>query len=85
MIYSSISEIILIYPYSVSGYNNDIYGLAIMMIFFVLLTLGFIFELGKNALTIDSRQTIAYANKEKIDSDIFVKGSFFSTFHIVNN
>ena len=79
------SEIILIYPYSVSGYNNDIYGLVIMMIFFVLLTLGFIFELGKNALTIDSRQTIAYANKEKIDSDIFVKGSFFSTFHIVNN
>lgn len=28
-----------------------------MMVFFVLLTLGFIFELGKNALTIDSRQT----------------------------
>jgi NADH-ubiquinone oxidoreductase chain 3 len=53
-------EIILIYPYSVSGYNNDIYGLAIMMIFFVLLTLGFIFELGKNALTIDSKQTFAY-------------------------
>jgi len=28
-----------------------------MMVFFVLLTLGFVFELGKNALTIDSRQT----------------------------
>jgi hypothetical protein len=28
-----------------------------MMVFFVLLTLGFIFELGKNALTIESRQT----------------------------
>lgn len=50
-------EIVLIYPYSVSSYTNDIYGLIIMMVFFVLLTLGFIFELGKNALTIDSRQT----------------------------
>src|SRR5215470_14103325 len=42
-------EILLIYPYSVSSYSNDIYGLAIMMVFFVLLTLGFVFELGKNA------------------------------------
>lgn len=50
-------EILLVYPYSVSSYTNDIYGLAIMMIFFVLLTLGFVFELGKNALTIESRQT----------------------------
>jgi NADH-ubiquinone oxidoreductase chain 3 len=50
-------EIVLIYPYSVSSYTNDIYGLVVMMVFFVLLTLGFIFELGKNALTIESRQT----------------------------
>ena len=50
-------EILLVYPYSVSSYTNDIYGLVIMMVFFVLLTLGFIFELGKNALTIESRQT----------------------------
>jgi NADH-ubiquinone oxidoreductase chain 3 len=50
-------EILLVYPYSVSSYTNDIYGLIIMMLFFVLLTLGFIFELGKNALTIDSKQT----------------------------
>src|SRR5690606_15890027 len=50
-------EIVLIYPFSVSSYNNDLYGLIIMMLFFILLTLGFIFELGKNALTIDSKQT----------------------------
>ena len=55
-------EILLVYPYSVSGYTNDVYGLVIMMVFFVLLTLGFIFELGKNALTIDSRQTSSYSN-----------------------
>jgi NADH-ubiquinone oxidoreductase chain 3 len=65
-------EIILIYPYSVSGYNNDIYGLAIMMIFFVLLTLGFVFELGKNALTIDSKQTLAYYSKDAPVSNTFL-------------
>lgn len=57
-------EILLVYPYSVSSYTNDIYGLVIMMVFFVLLTLGFIFELGKNALTIDSRQTSSYKNND---------------------
>lgn len=49
-------EILLIYPYSVTSSNNIAYGLIIMLIFFILLTLGFIFELGKNALTIYSKQ-----------------------------
>jgi len=51
-------EILLIYPYSVSNYTNDVYGLIVMIIFFIMLTLGFIFELGKNALIIDSRQML---------------------------
>jgi len=55
-------EILLVYPYSVSSYTNDVYGLIIMMLFFVLLTLGFIFELGKNALSIDSKQTSLSSN-----------------------
>ena len=50
-------EILLVYPYIVSAYTNGIYGLIIMLIFFFILTLGFVFELGKNALTIESRQT----------------------------
>nr|YP_009257389.1 NADH dehydrogenase subunit 3 [Zasmidium cellare]ANG44812.1 NADH dehydrogenase subunit 3 [Zasmidium cellare] len=49
-------EILLVYPYIVSAYVNDIFGLIVMMMFFLILTLGFAFELGKNALTIDSRQ-----------------------------
>jgi NADH-ubiquinone oxidoreductase chain 3 len=49
-------EILLIYPYVVSAYINDIYGLIIMLIFFLVLTLGFAFELGKNALKINSKQ-----------------------------
>jgi NADH-ubiquinone oxidoreductase chain 3 len=49
-------EILLVYPYIVSAYTNGIYGLIIMLIFFSILTLGFVFELGKNALKLDSRQ-----------------------------
>jgi NADH-ubiquinone oxidoreductase chain 3 len=50
-------EILLVYPYIVSAYVNGIFGLIVMIIFFLVLTLGFAFELGKNALSIESRQT----------------------------
>jgi NADH-ubiquinone oxidoreductase chain 3 len=50
-------EIILGYPYVVSAYINNIYGLYIVLIFFIILTVGLFYELGKNALKIDSRQT----------------------------
>lgn len=43
-----------------------------MMVFFVLLTLGFIFELGKNALTIDSRQTTSYSNGKTSTPHLFL-------------
>nr|YP_010944301.1 NADH dehydrogenase subunit 3 [Blastomyces dermatitidis]YP_010944548.1 NADH dehydrogenase subunit 3 [Blastomyces gilchristii]WLW42177.1 NADH dehydrogenase subunit 3 [Blastomyces dermatitidis]WMB97395.1 NADH dehydrogenase subunit 3 [Blastomyces dermatitidis]WMB97410.1 NADH dehydrogenase subunit 3 [Blastomyces dermatitidis]WMB97424.1 NADH dehydrogenase subunit 3 [Blastomyces gilchristii] len=49
-------EILLVYPYIVSAYFNGLYGLIIMLIFFLVLTLGFAFELGKNALKIESKQ-----------------------------
>ena len=56
-------EILLVYPYIVSAYSNGIYGLIIMLIFFFILTLGFVFELGKNALKIDSRQISSFQVK----------------------
>ena len=49
-------EILLVYPYVVSAYANGIYGLIIMLVFFLILTLGFVFELGKGTLKFDSRQ-----------------------------
>src|SRR3979490_262887 len=58
-------EILLVYPYVVSAYVNGVYGLMIMLIFFLALTLGFAFELGKNALKIDSRQMITLKNDNK--------------------
>lgn len=50
-------EILLVYPYTVSSHTIGIYGLIVMLLFFFLLTLGFVFELGKNALSLTSRQT----------------------------
>lgn len=55
-------EILLVYPYLVSSYNNESYGLSILLVFLMALTLGFVFELGKKALTIDSKQTIQNKN-----------------------
>src|SRR6201747_3343447 len=49
-------EILLVYPYTISAYNNGIYGLIVMLVFFLLLTAGLIFELGKKALNIYSKQ-----------------------------
>ena len=57
-------EILLVYPYIVSNYINAAYGLTIMLVFFCLLTLGFVFELGKNALSIDSRQVISVSSED---------------------
>lgn len=49
-------ELLVIYPYVVSSYTNSGYGLSIMLAFFIILTMGFAFEIGKKALNIDSRQ-----------------------------
>ena len=49
-------EILLVYPYVVSAHSNDIYGLSIYLVFILVLTLGFSYELGKNALKLESRQ-----------------------------
>jgi len=57
-------EILLVYPYVVSAYINGIYGLIVMLAFFLVLTAGFSFELGKNALKIESRQIFSVTNKE---------------------
>jgi len=51
-------EILLTFPFAVSGYINNIYGLIITLGFIGIITIGFVYELGKSALKIDSRQTI---------------------------
>ena len=53
-------EILLTFPFALSEYINDIYGLIIALLFIIIITIGFVFELGKSALKIDSRQSYSY-------------------------
>jgi NADH-ubiquinone oxidoreductase chain 3 len=69
-------EILLVYPYVVSAYANGIFGLTVMLIFFLALTLGFVFELGKNALKIDSRQVLTIVGNN-VNSDKLVSALNF--------
>ncbi|KAH9806660.1 NADH dehydrogenase subunit 3 [Melampsora americana] len=55
-------EILVIYPYGLSSYENGVYGLIIVLLFIGIITAGFVFELGKGALKIDSRQSYNYFN-----------------------
>lgn len=56
-------EILLIYPYRVSIYNNESFGFWIVMIFFIVLTIGFVFEFGSGALYFtDKRSQIKKVN-----------------------
>ncbi len=58
-------EILLVYPYLVSAYTNGVYGLVVMLVFLLALTLGFAYEIGKKALSIDSRQMSNAATNNK--------------------
>lgn len=51
-------EVVLIFPYSVSQDVNNGYGLSIMLLFTGIVSLAFMFEIGKNALNISSKQSI---------------------------
>lgn len=51
-------EILLTFPFAVSEYINNIYGLIITLGFIGIITIGFVYELGKSALKIESRQTV---------------------------
>ena len=51
-------ELFLLFPLAADSQAVEIYGLTIGLIFSILVTIGFVFELGKGALKIDSRQNI---------------------------
>ena len=57
-------EILVIYPYGLSNYKNGVYGLIVVLLFIAIITAGFVFELGKGALKIDSRQSYNYFNTQ---------------------
>ena len=43
-------EIALLYPYLTSSYQNQSYGFWFILLFLAILTIGFAYEIGKNAL-----------------------------------
>jgi NADH-ubiquinone oxidoreductase chain 3 len=59
-------EILLLYPLALSSYINNLYGIIIALIFILIVTIGFIFELGKGALNIESKQTRSETNNINI-------------------
>ena len=50
-------EIVIIYPITVSSYFNAGYGILVVIIFVLILALGLVFELGKGALKIETKQS----------------------------
>ena len=69
-------EILLIYPFAVSEYINNLYGLIITLIFIIIITVGFVFELGKGALKIDSRQNINISKKVNSFNVMYINSIF---------
>jgi NADH-ubiquinone oxidoreductase chain 3 len=70
-------EIFLVFPYAVSSYNNGIYGLTVIIVFLIIVTLGFIFELGKGALNIYTKQNTNIAISKHIITSSPLKGKIF--------
>lgn len=75
-------EIVLIFPYAVSGYANGTYGLILVLIFLIILTAGFFFEIGKKALSINSKQTSNVVNPS--EKAHILKYDSISTFYYTN-
>lgn len=75
-------EILLLFPFAVSEYVNNLYGLGITLLFIFIITIGFVFELGKGALKISSKQNIGLAQKEKTLIDIsYINTNVNTTIH----
>ena len=47
-------EILLLFPIAVTLYNISIFGFSIALIFFIVLTIGFILEIGSGAISMTS-------------------------------
>src|SRR5437868_186781 len=78
-------EILLTFPFAVSGYVNNIYGLIVTLAFIGIITVGFIYELGKSALKIDSRQIINKINSnssysiDSVSKKVHLESNIFSS------
>lgn len=67
-------EITTVFPFVVASNFNAIYGFSYVMVFVLILTLGFVFELGKNALKIDTKQ-----DKSSLEASAFYSNNIFKS------
>lgn len=56
-------EILIVYPYAVNIYQTGAYGFWVFAIFFIVLTIGFVYEIGSGALYFTDQRT-AINNKK---------------------
>jgi NADH:ubiquinone oxidoreductase subunit 3 (subunit A) len=62
-------EILLLYPYRTTAYQVGSYGYIIAMVFFTVLTLGFVYEYGKGRLYFtDQRSAIVQPTIERVNN-----------------
>lgn len=48
-------EVLLLYPLGVTLYQVSIFGFSVALIFFIVLTIGFILEIGSGAISINNK------------------------------
>lgn len=75
-------EIVLIYPMGLSIEDMEIHSILLAFIFIAILTVGFVFELGKGALKIESKQN---APAPYTDLQMLKSKSCNNIFSTVNN
>jgi NADH-ubiquinone oxidoreductase chain 3 len=57
-------EILLLFPVALSLYQVSIFGFSIAIIFFIILTIGFILEIGSGAISLSSKSNIEIKNEK---------------------
>ena len=57
-------EILLLFPVAVSLYQVSIFGFSIALIFFIVLTIGFVLEIGSGAIALTNLSSTNNQNKE---------------------
>ena len=50
-------EILLLFPVAVTLYQVSIFGFSIAIIFFIILTIGFVLEIGSGAIALTNFET----------------------------
>jgi NADH-ubiquinone oxidoreductase chain 3 len=64
-------EILLLFPVALSLYQISMFGFSIALIFFIILTIGFILEIGSGAISLSSKSNIEIKNEKFLTPPFF--------------